>query len=110
MSANRLFLVCKHHPSFNDALCLAERSIWLAPYEPAQGFEKRAEAWFERHKTCVRDSSDHFQLAMHRPADHDRPVQRVSTAVKLALVQSILDEERAMSNKLKGSEDVEILD
>lgn len=86
MSANRLFLVCSHHPQIEDALCLAERAGNDAQYVAAN--MKRADDWFAKHQGCGR-GCDHFQLAMNRPADWDcsPPAEATpSGAVRLALV------------------------
>jgi hypothetical protein len=86
MSANRLFLVCSHHPAIEDSLCLGERGgndvQYLTPNL------KRADDWFMRHAECGR-GRDHFQLAYHRPVDWDvaPPAERtVAGGVRLALV------------------------
>ncbi len=86
MSANRLFLVCAHHPQLEHALCLAERAGNDAQYTAAS--MKRADDWFAKHQGCGR-GCDHFQLAMHRPADWDVAPPAEATpagAVRLALV------------------------
>lgn len=86
MSANRLFLVCSHHPNLEDALCVGERpgndSQYIAPSM------KRADDWYAKHMGCGR-GMDHFQLGYHRPIDWDTPRPAESTpagAVCLALV------------------------
>lgn len=87
MSANRLFLVCSHHPNPEDALCLAERAGNDMQYTTSS--MKRADDWFAKHQSCGR-GCDHFQLAMHRPADWDVPPPAEATpagAVRLALVK-----------------------
>lgn len=86
MSANRLFLVCSHHPQIEDALCLADRADATAQYTIAS--VRRADQWFAKHAGCGR-GCDHFQLAYHRPQNHDTPkvADPVPTAVRLALVQ-----------------------
>lgn len=70
MSANRLFLVCSHHPKFEDAFCIGERGTSQAQYT-APRF-KGMDDWYARHMGCGR-GCDHFQLAYHRPPDHDLP-------------------------------------
>ena len=86
MSANRLFLVCSHHPNPEDALCLAERGGNDVPYTASS--MKRADDWFAKHQGCGR-GRDHFQLAHQRPMDWDVPQPAEDTpagAVRLALV------------------------
>ena len=86
MSANRLFLVCTHHPNLEDALCLAERGGNDVQYFATS--MKRADDWFEKHAQCGR-GRDHFQLAHHRPIDWDvaPPAENtVAGGVRLALV------------------------
>lgn len=86
MSANRLFLVCSHHQRLEDALCLAERPGNDAQYMATS--MKRADEWFAKHQGCGR-GCDHFQLALHRPADWDcAPAAECTAAgaVRLALV------------------------
>lgn len=68
MSANRLFLVCTHHESLEDALLLADRGGNDAQYLAAS--MKRADDWYARHMRCGR-GCDHFKLAYHRTPDWD---------------------------------------
>ncbi len=85
MSANRIYLVCSHHPNPEDALLICERADRIATYEPAK--PKKADEWFLVHRSCGR-GRDHFQLAYHRPQDHDRPLpaeDTVAGGVKLAM-------------------------
>lgn len=90
MAANRFFIVCQHHATIDQALCLAEREDWDTPYVP--GSSPLAKAWFEKHRNCGRGNTmDHFRLAMHRPADHDKPVLSVGAGVRLALVKNEID-------------------
>jgi hypothetical protein len=86
MSANRMFLVCSHHPQIEDALCLADRADQTAQYTVAS--VRRADEWFAKHSGCGR-GCDHFQLAFHRPQNWDTPkiADPIPTAVRLALVQ-----------------------
>lgn len=86
MSANRLFLVCSHHPNLEDALCLGERADAESQYTTAISSSK-ADEWFAKHMTCAR-GCDHFQLAYHRPQDHDVPrhLRTTAQAVRMALV------------------------
>lgn len=101
MSANRLFLVCSHHPNPEDALCLAERPGNESGYYPngkcrclgkcgcAAKELERQNAWFRKHSECGRDR-DHYRLAMSRPADWDVPKPAEKTAagaVRLELVK-----------------------
>lgn len=86
MSANRLFLVCSHHPKLEDAFCIGERLgndvQYIAPNL------KRMDDWYLKHMECGR-SMDHFQLAYHRPQDWDVPQPAegsVAGGVRLALV------------------------
>src|SRR5262245_10683616 len=98
MSANRLFVVCSHHPTMDQALCIAERTVWGLPYEAGRSIT--ADAWFERHARCGKGNTcDHFKLAMHRPADHDKPVETVGQAVKLTLVKNMIDQEVKAHNE-----------
>lgn len=86
MSANRLFLVCVHHPNIEDALCLGERLGNDVPYlSPST---KRLDDWYLKHMECGR-TLDHFTLAYHRPQDWDvaLPAEKtVAGGVRLALV------------------------
>lgn len=85
MSANRIFLVCSHHPKLEEALLLAERPDAAEAY--ATGLPKRADAWFIKHSLCAR-GCDHFQLAFQRPPNWDvsPPAEPVANGVRLALV------------------------
>lgn len=86
MSANRIFLVCAHHPSIEDALLIADRASATAVY--AAAMPKAADAWFVKHAKCAR-GCDHFKLAYHRPQDWDvsPPAENtVAGGVKLAIV------------------------
>lgn len=86
MSANRLFLVCSHHPSIEDSLLLADRAGNDVPYLLAK--LKRADDWFTKHMACGR-GCDHFKLAHHRSPDWDVPPPAEETAaggVRLALL------------------------
>jgi hypothetical protein len=88
MSANRLFLVCSHHPTLDAALCLAERPGNDAQYIAAS--MKRADDWFAKHQGCGR-GCDHYQLAFHRPQEWDQPIPAEHTpagAVRLVLAGS----------------------
>lgn len=105
MSANRIFLVCSHHPSPEDALCLAV--VGLASdgkdrYFPAAACrchgdcpcaaeeQERVNQWFKKHAHCGPNRGrDHFQIAYNRPQDWDLspPAENTTAgAVKLALV------------------------
>lgn len=68
MSDNRLFLVCTHCASLEDAQCIAERVGEV--YEVAK--LKHAADWFEKHAKCGRDV-DHFALAYQFTPNHDVP-------------------------------------
>jgi hypothetical protein len=86
MSANRLFLVCSHHPNFEDAFCLGERVANDVQYFAPSN--KRMDDWYGKHMGCGR-GCDHFQLAYHRPLNWDSPKPAENTAaggVRLALV------------------------
>lgn len=92
MSANRLFLVCSHHPKIEDSLLLAERTDsetqYFGSFYAARHDLRRVDDWFEKHANCGR-TRDHFQLAMHRPANWDvaPPAEKtVAGGVRLALV------------------------
>jgi hypothetical protein len=81
MSANRLFLVCSHHPQLENALCLGERAEGSATYDSA----KVRQAWFDTHSKC--GNPDDFQLAYHKPQNWDtaKPADETAIAVRLAL-------------------------
>jgi hypothetical protein len=86
MSANRIFLVCAHHPAIEEALLIADRPDASGQYCAAM--PKRADEWFAKHARCAR-GCDHFKLAFHRPLDWDVSPPAESTVaggVKLALV------------------------
>lgn len=86
MSANRLFLVCKHCESLENALLLAERADGNSQYTAASA--KRADDWYAKHQRCG-VGVDNFKLAYHRPVDWDLspPAQDTSAgAVRLALL------------------------
>lgn len=101
MSANRLFVVCQHHQTLDQALCIAERFEWGMPYQMGL-HASYANDWFEKHAKCGRGTFDHFRLAMHRPADHDKPVTSVGHAVKLTLVKDAADQE--LQNAINGAD------
>lgn len=84
--ANRLFLVCSAHPEPENALCLGERGIQSALYEPSTDAQRLAR-FFKRHETCG-TGPDHYQLAHRRPQNHDvaTPQSSIGPAVRLALV------------------------
>lgn len=86
MSANRIFLICSFHPSFDDSLLLAERHGNDAQYLAAS--QKRADDWYAKHMRCGR-GCDHFKLAYNRPLDWDVPPPAEGTVaggVRLAMV------------------------
>lgn len=88
MSANRIFLVCSHHPSIEDALLIADRQDGTTPYTAGMPRSGRADDWFVKHVRCA-PGSDHFKLAYHRPQDWDlvRPeLEPINAGVKLAIV------------------------
>lgn len=87
MSANRIFLVCAHHPSPEDALLLGERAGNDVPYFPPNKMEKRADAWFTKHMACGR-GSDHFKLGYGHPQDWDCPLlaSDVGVGVRMSLL------------------------
>lgn len=109
MSANRLFIVCKYHASLDQALCVAERYEWGQPYEQSRSWT--ANEWFKRHAACGKGNTcDHFQLAMHRPSEHDAPVTTVDKAVKLSLVKTMIDQEvKAHNDSLESSQEPKTL-
>lgn len=86
MSANRIFLVCSHHKSFEDSLLIAERGEHQIGFEPVD--MRRAAKWFEKHAACGKP--DDFQLAFNYPQNHDvveTPVAKeTAVGVHLALV------------------------
>lgn len=86
MSANRIFLVCSHHKSFDQALLVSERTDAETQYTFA--VPKRADEWFAKHQACGR-GCDHFQIAYMRPMDWDvsPPAEEtVAGGVRLALI------------------------
>lgn len=86
MSANRLFLVCSHHPDIEQALCLAERAGNDVQYIASS--MKRADDWYAKHMGCG-SGCDHFQLAIQRPANWDCAMPAENTpagAVRLTLM------------------------
>jgi len=86
MSANRMFLVCSHHPRLEDAIVIGERLGNDVPYMAPN--LKRLDDWYTKHMGCGR-GCDHFQLALNRPVDWDvAPPAEDTTAgaVRLALV------------------------
>lgn len=94
MSANRIFLVCAHHPSIDEALLIADRQDSASQYTAAM--PKRADEWFAKHQRCA-PGADHFKIAYHRPLDHDAPTPQTgltpaSAGVKLAIVSSRHDQ------------------
>lgn len=85
MSANRIFLVCSHHPQLENSLCVAERLDASNLFEPAN--LKHIEDWFERHAKC--GNPDDFQLAYQRPRNWDvsPPAQdSVAGAVRMGIL------------------------
>lgn len=85
MSANRLFLVCAHHPSLDQAFCIGERLGNDVQYVSPN--LKRMDDWYAKHMGCGR-GLDHFQLAYHRPHDWDVPPpaeDTVAGGVRLAI-------------------------
>lgn len=68
MSANRIYLVCSHHQSPEDAMLLGERGASDVGYEAAK--LKTFDKWLEKHANCGRDK-DHFKLAYGRPQNWD---------------------------------------
>lgn len=86
MSANRLFLVCSHHPKLDESICIGERGGNDVQYMSPN--LKRLDDWYAKHMACGR-GCDHFQLALNRPADWDVAPPAEDTAagaVRLALV------------------------
>lgn len=85
MSANRLYLVCGHHPSIDEAFCIGERAIAEGQYTAPSN--KRMDDWYAKHMGCGR-GCDHFQLAYQRPHDWDvaKPAENTAAgAVRLVL-------------------------
>lgn len=76
MSANRLYLVCAHHPKIEDAFCIGERAISEGQY--ASTSTKRMDEWYAKHMGCSR-GCDHFALAYQRPQNWDVPMPAEST-------------------------------
>ena len=87
MSANRLFLVCSHHQSLEDAFCIGERANGEGQYMAAS--VKRMDDWYAKHMRCGR-GCDHFQLAYHRPRDWDVPeaAKPVAATVRLEIAKA----------------------
>jgi hypothetical protein len=86
MSANRLFLVCAHHPKLEDAFCIGERANGEGQYVAPN--MKRMDDWYAKHMGCGR-GCDHFKLAYHRTQDWDispPAEQSIAGGVRLALV------------------------
>lgn len=67
---NTMYLVCVHHPSPMEALCLGRR-VGLKGYDHAPASAK-VEKFFEKHKHCG-GGCDHFTIAFEQPKDHDLP-------------------------------------
>ena len=89
MSANRLFLVCSHHPNLADALCVGERANNEGQYTAPS--LKRMDDWYAKHMGCGK-GCDHFQLAYNRPQDWDIPktADPVAGTVRLELAKASL--------------------
>lgn len=87
MSANRLFVVCSHHPAIEDAFCIGDRAVSEGHYTAPSN--KRMDDWYLRHMACGR-GVDHFQLAYHRPQDHDLPTAAdpIKATVRLEIAKS----------------------
>lgn len=84
MSANRIFLVCTHHPEEQHALVLGSRL--------ANGYHRaprpvQIEEWFDLHKHCG-GNADHFTIAFQKPKNWDisPPAPPIAAHVRLALV------------------------
>ena len=90
MSANRIFLVCSHHPQLEHALLLCERAPAHALHElsfSTHADMKRASTWFEKHSKC--GNPDDFQLAFNRPPNWDvsPPAQNtVAGGVRMGII------------------------
>lgn len=86
MSANRLFLVCTAHPAIEDSFCIGERAGTDPRYDCDLDLEGHLDAWYRKHSTCG-NGPDHYQLAHHRPPNHDvaTPQSALGPAVRLAL-------------------------
>lgn len=85
MSANRLFLVCSAHPAIEDAYCIGEREGTSPRYDCSPALGDYLSEWYMKHAACG-NGPDHFQLAHHRPPNHDVTPLSVDSAVKLSLV------------------------
>lgn len=83
-SANRVFLVCQHHPEPASALCLGDRPEGSSVYALDGRLERRAEKFFERHAKC---GVDCFRLAYERPQawDLSPPADPAAVGVRMAL-------------------------
>lgn len=94
MSANRLFLICEHHPQIEHSLLIADRQANDVPYLMAVSSvakAHRADEWFTKHMACGH-GCDHFKLALGRTADWDvAPVDHVGGAVRLELLNGGAD-------------------
>ena len=91
MSANRIFLVCKHCPQLEHALLLAERADGESQYTAASG--KRSDDWYAKHQRCG-DGVDHYMIAYHRPLDWDlspRADATVAGGVRMALLNGAVN-------------------
>lgn len=86
MSANRLYLICAHHESPEEAFCIGERLGNDVQYvAPAL---KRLDDWYAKHMGCGR-GLDHFKLGYQRTQDWDVPPaaeKSVAGGVRLALI------------------------
>lgn len=85
MSANRLYLVCDHHATPEEALLLGERAGNDAGFDAPN--LRKADKWFAKHANCGQ-TKDHFSLAYNRPQNWDVPVPAQDTAagaVKVAM-------------------------
>lgn len=85
MSANRIFLVCSHHKSFDQALLVAERTDTETQYTFA--VPKRADEWFAKHQAC---GADCYQLAYQREPNWDQPTlaTKVASSVRYELAKA----------------------
>jgi len=87
VSANRLFLVCRHHQNPEDAFCVGERAGNDAQYVAPR--LKGIDDWYAKHMGCGR-GLDHFQVGYSRTQDWDVPQpaeKSVAGTVRLELVK-----------------------
>ncbi len=86
MTANRLYLVCKHCQRQEDAFCVGSRAGNDVPYEA--GALRKMDEWYAKHFACG-NGCDHITFGMWKPADWDRAedaTHSVAGEVRMALI------------------------